>query len=120
MPFLDYRLVEFIFSLADNQKIRQGTTKWVMRMASKGLLPEKIRRRQDKIGFATPEDVWIKKELKDEMKKVFASKSFKSRGFFDQSKTLEKFDEYLSGKIKNYSLFWRLYNLEIWYRIFID
>lgn len=120
VPFLDYRLVEYIFSLADNQKIRHGTTKWVMRSSSKGLLPEKIRRRQDKIGFATPEDVWIKKDLKDEMRKVFASESFESRGFYDQQKTLEKFDEYLAGKIKNYSIFWRLYNLEIWYRIFID
>lgn len=120
VPFLDYRLVEFIFSLPDNQKIRHGTTKWVMRVASKGLMPEKIRSRQDKIGFATPEDIWIKKDLKDEMRRVFSSESFKSRGFFDQSKTMEKFDQYLAGKIKNYSIFWRLYNLEIWYRIFLD
>lgn len=120
VPYLDYRLVEFIFSLPDNQKIRNGTTKWVMRQASKGLMPEKIRIRQDKIGFATPEDIWIKKDLKNEMKTVFSSRSFKDRGFFDQEKTLEKFDQYLAGKIKNYQLFWRLYNLEIWYRIFID
>lgn len=120
VPFLDYRLVEFIFSLPNDQKINYGTTKWVMRQASKGVLPEKIRTRQDKIGFATPEESWIKKDLKDEMKKVFASESFKNRGFYDSKKTLEKFEEYLSGKITNYQLFWRLYNLEVWYKIFID
>jgi len=120
VPYLDYRLVEYIFSLPNNQKIRKGTTKWVMRQASRGLMPEKIRARQDKIGFATPEESWIKKDLKDSMKKVFSSKSFQSRGFYNQEKTLEKFDQYLTGKIKNYSIFWRLYNLEIWYRIFID
>ena len=120
VPFLDYRLVEYIFSLPDNQKIRNGTTKWVMRKASYGLMPERIRNRQDKIGFATPEDVWLKRDLKDTMRKVFSSESFKSRGFYDQQKTLERFDQYLTGKIKNYQLFWRIYNLEIWYRIFID
>ena len=120
VPYLDYRLVEYIFSLPNNQKIRNGTTKWVMRQASKGLMPEKIRTRQDKIGFDTPEDVWLKKDLKDDMRRVFSSKSFKSRGFYNQEKTLEKFDQYLAGKIKNYQLFWRIYNLEIWYKIFID
>ena len=92
----------------------------VMREALKGILPEKIRTRQDKIGFATPEEIWMRGELGKEMKKVFASASFNSRGYFEKGKTLEMFEKYLKGKITNYQLFWRLYCLEMWFRVFID
>lgn len=120
VPFLDYRLLEFIFSLPDNFKIRDGQTKFVMRQALKGILPEKIRNRQDKIGFATPEEVWMHEELGKEMKKVFVSEKFNSRGFFQKGKASKMFDEYLAGKNSNYQLFWRLYNYEMWMRVFID
>ncbi len=121
VPFLDYRLVEFVYSLADNYKIRKGETKWIMREALKGILPEKIRRRQDKIGFATPEEYWMKKgPLGKEMRKVFVSEKFNERGIFQPGKTVELFDQYLAGKIKNYQLFWRLYNYEMWMRVFVD
>lgn len=120
VPFLDYRLVEFIYSLSDNQKIRQGQTKWVMRQGLKGILPEKIRTRQDKIGFATPEEIWMKQGLGEEMKKVFSSDKFNSRGFYQKGLVSEKFEDYLQGKHTNFQLFWRLYCLEIWFRVFID
>lgn len=120
VPFLDYRLVEYIFSLPAEQKIHHGQTKWVLRQAAKDILPEKIRTRQDKIGFATPEEIWIKENLREDMRRVFSSTSFNNRGFFVKDKTLEKFNDFLEGKNKNYHLFWRLYNLEKWFRIFID
>lgn len=120
VPFLDYRLVEYVYSLPDEQKIRNGQTKWVMRQALKGILPEKIRNRQDKIGFATPEEIWMREKLGEEMKKVFQSEKFHSRGYFEPGKTLEMFEKYLKGEINNFQLFWRLYCLEIWFRVFID
>ena len=120
VPFLDYRLVEFIYSLPDNQKINKGQTKWVMRQALKGILPEKIRTRQDKIGFATPEEIWMREQLGKEMKKIFASEKFNGRGYFVQGKTLAEFERYLRGEHKNFQLFWRLYCLEMWFQVFID
>ncbi|MEK7142944.1 MAG: asparagine synthase (glutamine-hydrolyzing) [Patescibacteria group bacterium] len=120
VPFLDYRLMEFMYSLPDNQRIRHGQTKWVMRGALKGILPEKIRTRQDKIGFATPEEIWMRGGLGQDMKKIFSSEQFNRRGYFVPGKALEMFEKYLGGKIGNYQLFWRLYCLEMWFRVFID
>jgi asparagine synthase (glutamine-hydrolysing) len=119
-PFLDYRLVEFVYSLPDDQKIRHGQTKWVMRQALKGVLPEKIRNRQDKVGFATPEEIWFKKNLAPQMRKVFASEKFASRPYFDHKKVILSFEKFLSGEPIMYQLFWRIYNLELWLRRFID
>lgn len=59
-PFLDYRLVEFNLGLPSEMKVSGGWTKHVMRAAMKGTLPEEIRMRVDKIGFATAEEEWMR------------------------------------------------------------
>jgi asparagine synthase (glutamine-hydrolysing) len=60
MPLLDYRLVEHIFSLPLPMLVRDGWTKWVFRRAMDGSLPPAIQWRKDKMGFVTPEGVWLK------------------------------------------------------------
>jgi asparagine synthase (glutamine-hydrolysing) len=59
VPFLDHRLVEFSIGLPDALKIGGGVTKRVLRDAMSGILPDRIRDRVDKIGFETPESVWM-------------------------------------------------------------
>ncbi len=59
VPFLDHRLVEFAFRLPDEWKIRGRTTKYVLREALAGVIPEQIRSRADKVGFrADPAVTW--------------------------------------------------------------
>lgn len=60
VPFLDYRLVEFVYSLPDPYKIKDGETKKILRQAIEDLVPDKVRQRQDKMGFVTPEEQWIR------------------------------------------------------------
>lgn len=59
VPFLDHRVVEFSMGLPDALKIGGGVTKRVLRDAMSGILPDCIRDRVDKIGFETPEAVWM-------------------------------------------------------------
>jgi asparagine synthase (glutamine-hydrolysing) len=58
-PFLDYRLVEWALALPAGDLIRDGWTKAPLREAMRGMLPESVRLRRDKIGFATPERRWL-------------------------------------------------------------
>ena len=60
-PFLDYRLVELASRLPLSYKLSNGETKVVLRRAMAPYLPEKIRTRASKIGFATPTDQWMRK-----------------------------------------------------------
>lgn len=57
-PFLDYRIVEFAFKCPPAFHMRNGMRKALLREAIKGLVPEAIRMRKDKLGFVTPEDDW--------------------------------------------------------------
>ncbi len=59
LPFLDHTLVEFIFSLPSNYKIRDGFTKWILRQSVQPLLPANIVWRKDKIGYEPPQQQWM-------------------------------------------------------------
>jgi len=59
LPFLSHELVEFIFSLPSDFKIRQGKTKWILRKAMENKLPAGIIDRKDKIGFEPPQLIWM-------------------------------------------------------------
>ena len=60
LPFLDYRLVEYVFSRAAHYRIHNGWTKWPQRQGVKDLLPHDIVWRRDKVGFETPEAQWLR------------------------------------------------------------
>lgn len=59
LPFLDYRLVELMFSLPDHYKIRGATTKHLLMETMKGILPDTVLYRREKLGFATPGQQWF-------------------------------------------------------------
>jgi len=59
LPFLSHELVEFVFSLPSNFKIRNGETKWILRRSAENKLPAEIINRKDKIGFEPPQLIWM-------------------------------------------------------------
>lgn len=120
VPFLDYRLVEFMFSLPADQKLREGTTKIVLRNAMKEILPEEVRTRQDKMGFVTPEDIWFRTVAKDKILEIISSKSFQDRGYFNVGQIKKEFDANLSGEKNISNAIWRWINIELWFRRFFD
>ena len=74
----------------------------------------------DKMGFVTPEDIWFRTILRNQIYQIISSKSFAERGYFDVKKVKKSFNEHCEGK-KNISFtIWRWVNLELWFRTFID
>ena len=120
VPFLDFKLVEHVAKLQLDKKLKNGMTKVILREAMKGILPEKIRKRKDKMGFVTPEDVWMKTVLKDWVMDILLSESFRKRKYWDADKVLKEFEDVWTGKKKYTSDLWRYINLELWMRRFVD
>jgi asparagine synthase (glutamine-hydrolysing) len=119
-PFLDHNLVEKVLSLPSDNYIKNGYTKVIMRNALKGILPEKIRMRKDKIGFSTPESDWFKnKEIQALLSDVVESRSFNERGFFNINQC-KKEVRLLQEYNKFNPEFWKWIHLELWFRKFID
>ncbi len=120
VPFLDYRVVEYLASLPLDQKLRRGVTKRVLRRAIKGLVPEAIRCRMDKMGFVTPEEVWMGRELGPLVEEVFASASFRSRPYWDADAVAADFARYRTGKAPYSHEVFRIFVTELWLRLFFD
>lgn len=65
MPFMDWRLVTYVFSLPIKSKIGQGFTKLILRESMKGRMNENIRTRTFKVGLSSPVDYWFNKNLQE-------------------------------------------------------
>ena len=120
VPFLDYRVVEYLASLPLDQKLRGGVTKRVLRRAIRGLVPEAIRCRMDKMGFVTPEEVWMKRELAPIVEEVFASASFRSRPYWEADAVAADFARFRGGKADYSWEVFRIFVTELWLRLFFD
>ena len=72
LPFLNYKLVEFLFTLPAHLKIKDGWTKWLLRKAMTSLLPKEIVWRKDKIGFEPPQKHWMQNSIVQD--RIHASK----------------------------------------------
>ncbi len=120
VPFLDKEVLKFVFSLSDEAIIKDGWNKRVLRDATRGLLPESINRRRNKIGFTTPQVEWFTR-LKNHFYNIFLSESFASRPYVDQTEVLHAFEGWIKGTNDVDTMtFWRLINLELWLREFFD
>jgi len=60
LPFLNHELVEFLFSLPSHFKIREGWTKWLLRVSMEDVLPKEIVWRKDKTGYEPPQQEWMR------------------------------------------------------------
>jgi len=120
VPLLDHRLVELAFSLDGSELIRRGETKSVLRRAVGDLLPPTVARRRDKLGFVTPEGTFMRGALGDLAADVFASQSFRERGFVDAPAARTRLERHRQGDVRAGMELWPALNLELWARRFLD
>jgi asparagine synthase (glutamine-hydrolysing) len=75
LPFLDYRLVEFLVGINPKFMLRNGRTKTVMRDSVGVRLPHQVLNRQDKLSFVPPMVDWLKGPLYEWTKNQFNKES---------------------------------------------
>lgn len=121
VPFLDYRLVEQGISMPDNQKIRNGVTKYILRECVRDLVPAQILDNNKKVGYATPEDVWFRENsFKNFILSVLNEKKFKSDAYVDLRLFEKALENHFNGKTNSSSEIWRWLNLELWMRKYFN
>jgi asparagine synthase (glutamine-hydrolysing) len=113
VPFLTVDFCELLLSLPESYLISEdGTTKKVFKDAMRGIVPDVILDRRDKVGFATPEFDWLKKNpqlLSNALAKADKVPCFNYDG-------LNKYcEEVMSGKIPFSFQLWRLINFIEWF-----
>ncbi len=115
VPFLDHRLVEFAFSLQNEDKIRGTETKYILRKSLASILPDAITNRQDKKGFVTPgENKWLRGPLKN-----LLEIDYDNLGFLNRDKVASVIDQYQKGDSSKAVLVWRIATLNYWIKNFV-
>jgi asparagine synthase (glutamine-hydrolysing) len=117
VPFLDYRLVELTLGLPEEEKLSEGVTKRVLREAMRGVLPEEVRARTDKIGFATAEEQWLRREHPDAFRKAMREAVEASQGVLRPA-ALELLESVIAGARPFSYLPWRMISFGAWMRRF--
>ena len=121
VPFLDYRLVEFAFSLPPEFKIHKHLGKFIHREALKSIVPKEITERKDKVGFLAPgEQFWLKNEMKLYMEQILNSTDFKNRDIYNHQFIKQEYKKYLNGNSTYANMLWQIMALEIWFKKFVD
>jgi asparagine synthase (glutamine-hydrolysing) len=114
VPFLTPRLAEFTLSLPEEYLIsRDGTTKMVFRHAMKGIVPDQILDRRDKIGFATPEKEWLR-AIDSWVQATLSSEVALSLPFLDLGSIRGQWSEIVNGRQAFDSRVWRWLNVIRW------
>jgi asparagine synthase (glutamine-hydrolysing) len=122
LPFLDHRLVEFMFRVPGTMKFRHGVTKHLLRLAMRGMLPDDTRTRVKKTGWNAPAHIWFSGRGAETLRDIVSSARFRARGIYRPVEVMRIIDEHeaivCSGRqVENHMMFlWQLLNLELWLR----
>jgi asparagine synthase (glutamine-hydrolysing) len=118
VPFLDYRLVEFCYNLPDDYLDFKGENKRILREGLKGILPEEIRCRKDKMGFSSPEEEWVKVVDPGLFRSKLKEAVEISEGII-KPEAIEYFEKIIAGELPFDFTYWRLIQFAEWMKIYI-
>lgn len=116
VPLLDHRVVELGLSLPDHLKVRRGWSKYAMREAVGPELPEMIRNRTTKLGFAAPDRAWLGRDLRPQITAMLEGPMRVER--FVDTKALRRAYDAPQGSAEAYLGLFRILALEMWMRAF--
>jgi asparagine synthase (glutamine-hydrolysing) len=119
VPFLDHPLVEFTARIPASHEIKGMAGKFVLKEAVADLLPDEIVYRK-KMGFPTPWAYWLAGPQLEEIERLLSEPRSRARGLFRREAVQRIFDEHRAGHRDHGNRIWRLLNLELWQRVFLD
>lgn len=112
-PYLDHQLIEFMWQLPLNMKVRNHTSKWLLRQVLSKYVPEKLFERP-KMGFSIPLDTWLRGPLRDWAESLLDKTLIEQQGYLQTAPILEKWQEHLSGKRNWQQQLWTVLMFQAW------
>lgn len=119
VPFLDVPLTEYAMGLPSGMKVRGVQKKWILRRALRGIVPDEILDGK-KTGFGVPYQFWLREPLADYMRSVLLDPETLRWGLFDEAKLRRCMDEHTDGRRDNGNLLYKLLNLALWHRFYLN
>lgn len=119
VPLLDHRLVEYGLGLPDHLKVRHGWSKFALREAVQGIMPDSVRLRKSKLGFAAPDRIWLSQDLRPRVNGLING-DLRCQKYVSPGALRRWYasDEAESSNTESYLGMFRIISLETWMRAF--
>ena len=114
VPFLDHRLVELAMQIPMDLKIKNGVSKYILKQAVRGILPDDVIDRK-KQGFGAPVGEWLNTALRQELPEVLWKSKIWEANIFDRSVVEKLVQNHQDGKAEASFRIWNLITLALWY-----
>ena len=116
VPFLDREVFDFASTLRNADKLREGTTKYVLRLAFQDYVnPETFMR--PKLGYPVPVRVWLRGELYEWARDIIQNS--KADEYIDRKEALKMLEDHRTGKADNYRKLWAILAFIKWYELYV-
>ncbi|MGH2346234.1 MAG: asparagine synthetase B family protein, partial [Chloroflexota bacterium] len=119
VPFLDYRLVEYVFRQPNAFRMEYGLGKRTLRRVARRWTPREVWTRRDKLGFTTPEATWLRGPARAEVTRLMNDLPPSFARFVRPDAARAGLETFLAGGGDS-AVIWRWVNLALWLRIFVD
>jgi asparagine synthase (glutamine-hydrolysing) len=111
VPFLDYRLVPLVLSLPEKYKVRNITTKWLLKKIASYYLPGEIVNRP-KRGFTVPISRWIRES--DLIRQFITGRQYYEHNLLSYDYVRRLFDSHISSREDNARHLWLVFVFNYW------
>ena len=113
VPLLDHRVVEFAWALPHRFKIRNGTSKWLLREVLYRHVPKELVERP-KMGFAVPIGEWLRGPLRAWGEELLSARSLPGDGLINRTPVLKMWDEHQKGSRNWQYVLWNVLMFQAW------
>jgi asparagine synthase (glutamine-hydrolysing) len=118
LPYLDRRIAEFAFSLPTSFLYADGVTKRILRDVGRGLVPDSVLARRDKVGFEPPQQMWLNDvRFRTTIGEVLLDPGAKARGLYDAGAIEEDLGR---DRWRDSAGIWRALSIELWLREIVE
>ena len=113
VPLIDHRLLEFAWSLPKHMRLRDGTSKWLLRQVLYRHVPAAIVDRP-KSGFAVPIAAWLRGPLREWAESLLDEQRLAEEGWFDPAPVRRAWSEHLAGRGNHWEALWGICVAQAW------
>ena len=112
-PFLDHKLIEYVWKIPHSYKLKKGQGKWILRQILNRYVPKSLTQRP-KMGFGVPIDSWLRDPLRDWAENLLDEKRLRQEGYFNAKEIRNKWDQHLSEKMNWHYHIWDILMFQSW------
>ncbi|MBS4215294.1 asparagine synthase (glutamine-hydrolyzing) [Neobacillus rhizophilus] len=117
VPFLDKAVFETASKIPTSLKTANGTTKYVLRKAAEGVVPDHVLNRK-KLGFPVPIRHWLKAEMNDWAKNII--RESQTDHLINKTYLLKLLDDHCQDKADNSRKIWTVLMFMVWHQVYVE